>query len=276
MRKYIPQQTYENFVYPNNNIAIYDNNDVVQNIPISGVTGTVSGFTATKSGTTITVSFDYTWTRNGTDVFRTQSDRINLFSVHMMTPDKTYYKPWRLFDVKYVTGTTQNSYTGSYTASVTQAEFGETYGSGLYSFEIRFIGGLNTYVVCQTASIIVPSPSPTPTKTSTPTPSPSVTPGLSASPTPTPTATPSPTPPGVYFSYNVTSGYPSSAAACLEGTSSIVLYGAVTLFLDNPIFYTTPYLNTPYAGSSLYYKNTGTNEWVQIDNSGNNIAEGNC
>lgn len=227
MRKYIPQRTYENFVYPNNNVAVYDNNDVVQNIPTSGVTGTVSGFTATKVGTTMTVSFNYTWTRNGSDVFRTASDRINLFSVHMMTPSKTYYKPWRLYDVKYVTGTTQNSYTGSYTASVTQAEFGETYTDGVYTFEVRFIGGYNTFVVCQSSSIVSPSltptptntpglsPSPTPTRSLTPTPTPTGSSG--ASPTPTPTMTPTPSLPSEITYYDV--------SGCTGGTGVIQYNG---------------------------------------------------
>lgn len=226
MRKYIPQRTYEDFVYPNNNIAIYDNNDVVQNILDEGITGTVSGFTATRVGTTITVSFNYTWQGNGSDVFRTSSDRINLFSVHMMTPDKTYYKPWRLFDVKYVTGTTQNTYAGSYTASVTQAEFGETYGYGLYSFEIRFIGGFNTYVVCQTASMVAPTSTPTPTPTLT------TTPGVSPTPTPTPTY---------------------SAPAILG-------YGLTRCDTSDPSFYTTDPISsgeTYFSGGGFCYISSG-------------------
>jgi hypothetical protein len=236
MRKYVAQQTYDNFVYPNNNVAVYDNDGIVQNIPTSGITGTVSGFTASKVGTTITVSFNYTWTRNGSDVFRTNSDRINLFSVHMMTPDKTYYKPWRLFDVKYVTGTTQNTYAGSYTASVTQAEFGETYGSGVYSFEIRFIGGLNTYVVCQTASIINPTNTPTPTRTQTPTPTLTTTPGLSPTPTPTPTL---------------------SASAPLP----ILGYGLTRCDTSDPSFYTTDPISsgqTYFSGGGVCYISTGS------------------
>lgn len=236
MRKYVAQQTYDNFVYPNNNVAVYDNDDIVQNIPTSGVTGTVTSFTATKVGTTMTVSFNYTWTRNGSEVFRTNSDRINLFSVHMMTPSKTYYKPWRLFDVKYVTGTTQNSYTGSYTASVTQAEFGETYTDGVYTFEVRFIGGLNTYVVCQTSSIVSPSNTPTTTRTPTPTPTLTTTPGLSSTPTPTPTL---------------------SASAPLP----ILGYGLTRCDTTDPSFYTTDPISsgqTYFSGGGVCYISTGS------------------
>lgn len=278
MRKYVAQQTYDNFVYPNNNVAVYDNDGIVQNIPTSGITGTVSGFTASKVGTTITVSFNYTWTRNGSDVFRTNSDRINLFSVHMMTPDKTYYKPWRLFDVKYVTGTTQNTYAGSYTASVTQAEFGETYGSGVYSFEIRFIGGLNTYVVCQTASIVAPTgtPTPTPTRTVTPTPTPT-----SGTPTPTPTQTITPTTssPPVYRTIQLSNppGVSSTSAACSIGSGLTYYINYASAISSGLVIYTNPSLTTRLYNSDpladgyyvmLFDNNSGIRYAVDFDSLG--------
>ena len=45
MRKYIAQATYEDFVYPNNNVAVYDN-EIVQDINGNEVTGSISGFTS--------------------------------------------------------------------------------------------------------------------------------------------------------------------------------------------------------------------------------------
>lgn len=190
MRKYIAQATYEDFVYPNNNVAVYDN-EIVQDINGNEVTGSTSGFTSSISGTTLTLSFNYAWSRNNAEVFRTQSDRINLFSVHMMLPDLIYYKPWRLIDLKYITGATPSNSTGSFTTSVTAAQFGvASFPSGLYSFEIRFIGGLTTYPVCQNYTMSGPTPTPTPTMTMTPTVSVSSSPGSSVSPTPTMTVTP--------------------------------------------------------------------------------------
>jgi hypothetical protein len=305
MRKYIPQATYENFVYPNNDIAIYDNNDVVQNINSNEITGTITGFTATVTGTTITVSFNYTWNKNGGEVFINQANRLHLFSVHMMTPAKKYFNPWRLIDYKYVTGTTQNSYTGSFTTSITQANFGEAFTVGVYSFEIRFIGGLNTYVICANASL-TPAVSPTPTPTtspgsppSTPTPTPSVTaspgsppssptptpsvtasPGTSQTPTPTPTRTMTPTPstsaPVVYYGFPINIGYSTSGLACADGTTNITIYGANGGFLSNTTFYTDTTLTSPYFGSSFYYQNTATTQYVQIGNSGENLGGGTC
>jgi hypothetical protein len=234
MRKYIPQATYENFVYPNNNVAIYDNNDVVQDINSNEITGSTSGFTASISGTTLSVSFNYTWNKNGGEVFINQADRLHLFSVHMMTPAKKYFNPWRLIDYKYVTGTTLNSYTGSYTASVTAAEYGETLGYGEYSFEIRFIGGLNTFIVCQNYTISAPPSSPTPT------PSPTTTPGLSPTPTPSPGTSPTPTPSP---SSGIIVGYGLTRCDTLEAT----------FFTTDPISSGQTY----YSGAGYCYISTG-------------------
>ena len=287
MRKYIPQATYVDFVYPNNNKAQYDVNDVVQNINSNIVSGTVTNFVATLVGGQLQVDFNYTWSKNGAEIFTNQAGDINILSVHVMPAGVTYFKPWRCVDnLDAVSGSTAASgvYSNTFSASLLGMP-SLTYGT--YYFEIRMIGALENYIITQQYSVSPPpSLSPTPTKTITPTPSVTNTPGLSpsatatvtptATPTMTVTPTPSATPPGTYFTYNITAGYPSSSAACLEGTAVTQIYGAVALFLDNPIFYSTPYLSTPYAGGSLFYKNTGTNEWTQIDNSGNNIAEGNC
>lgn len=287
MRKYIPQATYENFVYPNNNKAQYDVNNIVQNINSNIVSGTVTNFVATLVGGQLQVDFNYTWSKNGAEVFINQAGGINTVSVHVMPPNVRYFKPWRCVDnITAISGSTNASgvFSDTYSASLLGVP---SLSAGVYYFEIRMIGALENYIITQQYTVAPPtSPSPTPTKTITPTPSVTATPNLTQSPTPsitptntvtpTVTPTPSPSPPGTYFTYNITGGYPSSSAACLEGTAVTQIYGAVALFLDNPIFYSTPYLSTPYAGGSLFYKNTGTNEWTQIDNSGNNIAEGNC
>jgi hypothetical protein len=201
MRKYIPQATYEDFVYPNNDIAVYDNNNVVQDINSNQITGTITGFTATVTGTTINISLNYTWNRNGGEVFINQANRLHLFSIHMMTPAKKYFNPWRLVDYKFVTGATLNSYTGSFSTAVTSAEFGEAFTPGVYSFEIRFIGGLNTYIICANQTLnpaVTPTPTPSVTSSSgaptSPTPTPSVTSSPGSPPSNTPTATPSMTP----------------------------------------------------------------------------------
>jgi cytoskeletal protein RodZ len=209
----------------------------------------------------------------------------------------TYFKPWRCVDnLNTTSGSTTAS--GAYTGTFSSSTLGvPSLSGGIYYFEIRMIGALQNYIITQQYTVIsTATPTPTPTKTPTPTPSMTSSPGSSASPTPSPTPTgspgasasptptstitpsltPSPSPPGTYFTYNVTAGYPSSVAACLDGTAVTQIYGAVTPFLDNSLFYTTPYLSTPYAGGSSYYKNTATNQWVQIDNSGNNISEGSC
>jgi hypothetical protein len=291
MRKYIPQRTFNDFVYPNNNKAQYDVNDVVQNINPNVVSGTVTNFVATLVGGNLKVDFNYTWSKNGAEIFTNQAGDINVLSLHVMPAGVTYFKPWRCVDnLDAVSGSTAASgvYSGTFSASLLGVP---SLSGGTYYFEIRMIGLLENYIITQQYTVAPPAtPTPTPTKTATPTPSVSSSPGSSASPTPsptptmsvtptmsaTPTPTPSATPPGTHFTFNMTDAHPSSGAACAEGVAVIQIYGAVSVFLDNPIFYSTPYLNTPFAGGSSYYKNTALNEWVQIDNSGNNIAEGSC
>ena len=301
MRKYIPQATYVDFVYPNNNKAQYDVNDVVQNINPNVVSGTVTNFVASLVGGSLKVDFNYTWSKNGAEVFVNQAGSINTVSLHVMPYGVTYFKPWRCVDnITAISGSTSAS--GAYSGTFSPSLLGMTsLTSGVYYFEIRMIGALENYIITQQYTIgASPSSSPSPTRTLTPTPSvtstpglspsltptstvtPSATPGLSPSPTPsitatiTPTNTPSPSPPGVYYSFNITGGYATSGEACAEGSAVYTIYGATAAFLDNAIFYDSPYLIAPFAGEDLYYKNTGTNEWSQISHAGENNAEGSC
>lgn len=310
MRKYIVQQTYDNFVYPNNNVAIYDVNDVVQNINSNVVSGTVTNFVATLVGGELKIDFNYTWSKNNAEIFTNQSGSINTVSIHVMPYGVTYFKPWRCVDnITAVSGSTSASgvYSGTFSASTLGMS---SLTAGVYYFEIRMIGALQNYIITQQYSVTggtTPTPTPSVTATSglSPTPTPSITstPGLSATPTPTvtsspgsppssptptasvtatpnatptPTVTPTETPPGVYYSFNITNGYATSGDACLEGTSTAVIYGATAVYGDNAIFYSNPSLTTPFNGGGLYYKNTATNYYIQIDSSGNNTAEGSC
>lgn len=321
MRKYIPQATYVDFVYPNNNKAQYDVNDIVQNINPNIVSGTVTNFVATLVGGQLQVDFNYTWSKNGAEVFTNQAGSINVLSLHVMPAGVTYFKPWRCVDiVTALSGSTSSSgaFSDTYSASLLGLP---SLSNGTYYFEIRMIGALENYIITQQYSVTggtTTTPTPTPTPTSTPglspsptpsvtatsglsptptstptstpgtsaTPTPTVTPtgtpGLSPSPTPTitptktVTPTPSPSPPGVYYSFNITGGYATSGEACLEGSAVYTIYGATASFLDNAIFYDTPYLISPFAGEDLYYKNTATNQWSQISHAGENNAEGSC
>ena len=301
MRKYISQRTFYDFVYPNNNKAQYDVNDVVQNINSNKITGSISGFTASISGTTLSLSFDYVWNRNDGEVFVNQANRLHLFSIHMMTPSKTYFNPWRLIDYNYVLNTNDETFTGTFNTSVTQAQFGEAFTNGMYYFEIRMIGALENYIITQQYTIgssptpgLSPTPTSSPGTSPTPTPSVTATPGTSATPTVTPTTTPTgtpgasttptptvtatrtPTPSPIYYGFPINIGYSTSELACADSSTNITIYGASGGFLSNSVFYTDILLTSPYVGSSFYYQNTATTQYVQIDNSGNNLGGGTC
>jgi len=194
MKKYIAQQTYENFVYPNNNIEIYDNNDITQTINNNNITGVVNSFGYSVLTTTgATFSYNLTWNKNGGEDFIRNDGKRAIASIQMLPKGQLYYQPWRTVKVENSTNTSSNSVTVSGTFSVTALEFGlpsTGFTEGNYTFEVKFIGSKMTYpiTVVVPAFFATPTPTPTPTVTSTPT----VTP--TSTPTATPTVTPTPTP----------------------------------------------------------------------------------
>ena len=155
--KYISQINNQNFVYPNYDLAEYDV-EVIQNINDISVSGTVSNFvvSGTARTTGITFTHDWTWSKNGADVFISNSGQIHLLSVHMIAAGQTYYKPWRCVDIVTSGTTTSSTYSGSNTVTVTPSMMGLTsFSSGTYYFEIRMIGLKSIYPICQTLTVTV-------------------------------------------------------------------------------------------------------------------------
>ena len=157
MSKYITQINSTNFVYPNYNIAEYDV-EIIQDINDNSITGTVTNFIVSGTPTTssITLTHDWTWSKNNAQPFISSSGQIHLLSVHMIAAGQTYFKPWRCVDI-VTSGTTGSStYSGSNTVTVTPAMMGlASFSSGTYYFEIRLIGLKSIYPICQTLSITV-------------------------------------------------------------------------------------------------------------------------
>lgn len=155
-RKYVAQINNQNFVFPNKDLAEYDI-ELVQDLNENSVSGTVTNFLSpavASSGMTFT--FDYEWVRNGAEVFVLDEGLTSVLSVHMMTPDKLYYKPWRLIFNETSTFANVDNITGGVTISVTPAQMGlSTFISGIYYFEIRFIGHRAIYPVCEQKTITI-------------------------------------------------------------------------------------------------------------------------
>ena len=194
-KKYIAQQTYENFVYPNNDIQIYDNNDVVQAINNNSVTGTVNSLNYSILSTTgATFSYNLTWNKNGAEDFIRNDGNRAIASIQMLPKGQTYYQPWRTVMVANSSNTTGTTVNVTGTFSVTASEFGlpsTGFTEGNYTFEVKFIGSKSTYPVTVVRPAYFATPTPTPTSTSTPSPTPSATPtatptGSTMTPTPTP------------------------------------------------------------------------------------------
>ena len=191
-KKYIKQIDNQNFVFPNKDLAEYDV-EIIHDLNENSVSGTITNFTGT-SITTTGLTFTYTYTKNinGAEYFLRDSSTgsTSFYSVHVMVPNKIYYKPWQV--VQFLTSSnTGSTVTGSTSVTIRPADFGlASFSNGTYYFEFRFIGKRAVYPVAITytvTTLATPTPTPSPTVTSTP------------SPTPTITSTPTPTPGGPTF-----------------------------------------------------------------------------
>jgi hypothetical protein len=221
-KKYIAQNNVSNFVYPNNTLTQYDV-EIIHDLKEDTVTGTVSNFTMTNSGSNLIVSFNYTWNLNTAEPFINNIGQISLLSLHMMTPDKLYFKPW--INVGYVSDANTSLTTKSGTASftITPAMAGtSSFNSGDYFYEVRFIGHRSIYAVPMQSTEIAATPTPTPT------PTPSATPGYIPS-TPTPTPTPSSTPSGGSL-------FSIGSAPVVGSTSCGIIGSTPPLYLDGSDF----------------------------------------
>jgi hypothetical protein len=155
--KYIPQLDNENFIFPNYDLAEYDV-EILHEINDNSVEGTVSSFSATSiSSSSITIQYSWTWLKNNGQVYISPSNLIHLVSVHCLTNTQTYYKPWRLVDLRTDPATGFSTYSSTTTFTITPSQMGvSSFTSGTYYFEIRFIGLKSIYPVCQTLSITIP------------------------------------------------------------------------------------------------------------------------
>lgn len=155
-RKYIRQEIVENFIYPNNTINQYDT-EIVQNINDNSVSGTINSFTVvTATSIGMTLNLNFTWNKNGAEPWIRNSNLLGLISVHMLTPNQLYYKPWRIVQTQANANLNLTTQTSSTTFSITPSQMGvASFTSGTYYFEVRFIGRKSIYPVCTSLSITI-------------------------------------------------------------------------------------------------------------------------
>jgi hypothetical protein len=189
-KRYVPQIPSNDFVYPNNDRVEYDQ-VIVHPINNNTVTGSVSGLTLSIIDVNVLeLEYSFTWNRNGAEPWIRDSNNLGMLSVHCLVPGQEYFKPWKILDSVSISNIYLDTYTTSISRLSSPFQFGLTnWPNGEYTFEFRFIGKLQPYVVCATATLsgspVTPTPTPTPTVTEGP-----------PTPTPTATATPTPTPTG--------------------------------------------------------------------------------
>lgn len=156
-RKYIRQEIVENFVYPNNTIDQYDI-EIIHDINDNSVSGSINTFTlVSASSTGLTFNLNYTWNKNNAEPWIRNSGLLGVLSVHMLTPNQLYYKPWRIIQTQAYSNLSLTTVTAITTFSTTPTQMGvAAFTTGVYNFEMRFIGRTSIYPICTTLNITVP------------------------------------------------------------------------------------------------------------------------
>ena len=164
-KKYIAQINNQNFVYPNNNLAEYDV-EIVHDLKESSVNGVITGFSPlTYSGSphNIGVSFTYQWFLNNAEPFIANNGKLNILSVHMQSPDRSFFKPWICVAAVQDDNVNLTYKTDICTFWVTPSMMGQTdFSDGTYYFEVRFLGHRAVFPVSVVGTLYTPTPTPTP------------------------------------------------------------------------------------------------------------------
>jgi hypothetical protein len=190
-KKYIAQINNDNFVFPNNRLAEYDV-EIIHNLQENGVTANLYGIDMYNSSGNLHIHLAFDMFLNGAEPFISPTNGyLNYMSVHLMTPDKQYFKPWICVDVQQDSDVNANTWSvTNYNLYVTPAMAGVTsFSSGTYYLELRFLGKRCVFPINTFEYVAFPTPTPTPTPTiGTPTPTPTGGPTFTPTPTPTPTS----------------------------------------------------------------------------------------
>lgn len=153
-KRYIPQIPNNNFVYPNNNKVEYDQ-EIIHDINNNTVTGSITGVSLSQglSAGTIDLGYTWFWSLNNAKRVLTNGGSTAFVSVHMMTPNQDYFKPWRMVD--HNSGSPTATIAGSIEViNITPASFGvSSFPFGEYKFEFRILGEEQVNPICVTATL---------------------------------------------------------------------------------------------------------------------------
>jgi len=236
-KKYIGQIDNSNFVFPNYKLAEYDI-DIIHELKENSVSGTTSGFDMSYSSGNINISFTYQWYLNNAEPFISNDGKLNILSLHIMTNDKKYFKPWICVGLIQDNNTALSYKTDTQNFVVTPQMLGQvSFTSGTYFAEIRMMGHRAVFPLNYSDTVVIATPTPTPTSTNTPT------------PTPTPTSTPS------YYLYNIGQDHASAFNACnnFSGDIKDTVYASESSSGLVTAFFTNTALTNAYIGSGDFY-----------------------
>ena len=230
-KKYIAQNNIPNFVYPNNKLAEYDV-EIIHELKENSVSGTTSGFSIlydTQTGN-INLSFTYQWYLNNAEPFISYNGKLNIMSVHLMTNEKKYYKPWNCIGLIQRDNTSLTYVTDTQNFTITPAMMEQSsFTAGKYYAEIRMIGHRAIYPINYSVNLTIPvTPTPTPTRTPSG-------PGTTPTPTPTPTQTQTPTPTNSMF-YDIIYYDTTADNACNHSITAFPMSGNTTSYCTSTRF----------------------------------------
>lgn len=252
-KKYIKQIDNTNFVFPNYNLAEYDI-DIIHEIKDNSVSGNTAGFSILyNSGTgNLQLSFTYQWALNNAEPFISNDGKLNILSLHIMTNDKKYFKPWICVGLIQRNDTSLTYVTDTQNFIITPQMVGQTsFTSGTYFAEIRMMGHRAVFPLNYSDTVVIPTPTPTPTSTNTPT------------PTPTPTVTPTPT--ATAGGGTITLAWSYSETGGANGEMRIYVNGSVVETRTN----TSSGTYTIYTGDTIYTELELLSSCSAPDNKGN-------
>lgn len=251
MRRYIKQIDREEFVYPNNSVSNYDN-EIIHEVNDNYPTGNISGITISTANTTnLMFGVEYSFMRNGAELFKNIDNQYTLVSFHLLTPNKVYYKPWVYIGRDTTLQSDIVGQSGIVYFDLYPSDLGITgFTNGEYYLETRFIGKRSIQAVCSIFEVILtPDPTPTPTPTMTPTP----TSGYTPTPTPTPTPTITPSSSAIYIGFDQMTGL-LNLSDLGDNTIDITISGKSQAYQSwiNCNYPPTAYANLSYYIDSAY------------------------
>ena len=132
--------------------------EIIHDLKENTVSGTTSGFSILYDNGTgnLGLSFSYQWYLNSAEPFINNNGKLNILSVHLMSNQKQYYKPWICIGLIQRDNTTLTYVGDTQNFVITPAMMGQSsFTAGKYYAEIRMMGHRVIYPINYSYSVTV-------------------------------------------------------------------------------------------------------------------------